>query len=94
MTSVMVECRRSDRENCRMARDCFCGCGRRIPKFPIGTRAMNTRGKQVSERLSLIEDKNPHMIGENGEVAAWSRLAEAWVFMVEHGPGGLHAVPA
>lgn len=54
-----------------MAKECFCGCGRRIPKFPLGMRAMNTRGKQVSERLSLIQDDNPHMIEENDEIAAW-----------------------
>jgi hypothetical protein len=34
-------------------------------------RAMNTRGKQVSERLSLVEDENPHMIDENEEIATW-----------------------
>ena len=32
--------------------DCFCGCGRRIGRFPLGTRSVNDRGKIVAERLA------------------------------------------
>jgi hypothetical protein len=61
-----------------MARECFCGCGRRIPKFPLGMRAMNKRGRQVSERLSLVEDENSHMIDENEEIAAWVEAGQGF----------------
>jgi hypothetical protein len=33
--------------------------------------SMNTRGRQVSERLSLVEDDWPHLKGESPEIAAW-----------------------
>ncbi len=54
-----------------MAKECFCGCRRTIPKFPIGTRAINTRGKQVSERLAFVDDEHPHLKDQNEEIAAW-----------------------
>lgn len=31
---------------------CFCGCGQTVPKFPLGVRSVNTRGRQVAERLA------------------------------------------
>lgn len=34
-----------------MAKECFCGCGRAIPRFPLGSRSANTRGRLVAERL-------------------------------------------
>jgi hypothetical protein len=38
-----------------MAKECFCGCGRPIPRIPIGLRSMNTRGRLVSDRLAWFE---------------------------------------
>ena len=32
-------------------KQCFCGCGRDIPCFPLGIRSINTRGRLVAERL-------------------------------------------
>lgn len=34
-----------------MSSQCFCGCGKRIPKFPLGIRSINKRGQQVRDRL-------------------------------------------
>jgi hypothetical protein len=31
--------------------DCFCGCGRKISRFPLGNRSINDRGRLVAERL-------------------------------------------
>jgi hypothetical protein len=38
-----------------MAKACFCGCGRKVPRFPLGLRSMNTRGRLVSDRLAWFE---------------------------------------
>jgi hypothetical protein len=38
-----------------MAKECFCGCGRKAPRFPLGIRAINTRGRQVVTRVARIE---------------------------------------
>ena len=35
---------------------CFCGCGRRIPRFPRDLRGMNKRGREISERLAWALD--------------------------------------
>lgn len=51
-----------------MAKQCFCGCGRSVPRFPLGTRAINTRGKQVSERLRWAEE---HGGRDVPELAIW-----------------------
>lgn len=51
-----------------MAKECFCGCGRSIPRFPLGTRSINTRGAQVADRLAWAE--------ENGVRSAEG--ADAW----------------
>lgn len=32
--------------------DCFCGCGRKISRFPLGKRSVNKRGQLVAERLA------------------------------------------
>jgi hypothetical protein len=54
-----------------VAAECFCGCGRRIPKFPLGMRSINARGKQVSDRLGLVDGDHPHLKRENELIAAW-----------------------
>lgn len=60
-----------------MATVCFCGCGRPIPKFPLGRRSINTRGRQVSERLAYVDDEHPHLKDENEEIAAWTKRGYA-----------------
>jgi hypothetical protein len=61
-----------------MAKECFCGCGRAISKFPIGTRTINTRGKQVSELLAFVDGDHPHLKNESGEIAAWCEQGYAF----------------
>jgi hypothetical protein len=39
-----------------MARQCFCGCGTKIPFYAFGTRTYNTRARQVVARLKLTEE--------------------------------------
>lgn len=51
-----------------MAAKCFCGCGRKIPKFPLGMRAINQRGQQVAERLAWFTDVTT---GHEGAFADW-----------------------
>jgi hypothetical protein len=51
-----------------MAKDCFCGCGRTVPRFPLGTRAINTRGHQVVDRLRWAEE---HGGRDEPELAEW-----------------------
>ena len=36
---------------------CFCGCGRTVPRFPLGLRSINRRGAQVKTRLEETEAK-------------------------------------
>lgn len=38
-----------------MAKECFCGCGRAVPRFPLGGRSVNTRGRQLVERIQEVE---------------------------------------
>jgi hypothetical protein len=35
-----------------MAKQCFCGCGRAVSRFPLVVSSINTRGRQVEERLA------------------------------------------
>src|SRR4051794_15571785 len=43
--------RRDLPEHGAMAADCFCGCGTRVPRFPLGMRSVNKRGELVLDRL-------------------------------------------
>lgn len=61
-----------------MAKECFCGCGRKISKFPLGMRSINTRGRLVSERLEFVDGEHPHLKEENDEIAAWCRRGYAF----------------
>jgi hypothetical protein len=40
---------------------CFCGCGRKVPRFPLFIRSANNLGQDVAERLSwaqaVMDDK-------------------------------------
>ena len=47
---------------------CFCGCGRTIPRFPLGMRSVNRRGKQVSERLEFAV---AHGARDTPELSEW-----------------------
>ncbi len=49
-------------------KDCFCGCGRRVPRFPLGIRSINRRGAQVIARLEEIERRGGR---EHEELAGW-----------------------
>lgn len=31
---------------------CFCGCGEKVGRWPLGIRQVNLRGQQVAERLA------------------------------------------
>jgi hypothetical protein len=37
-------------------KQCFCGCGRTVTRFPLGLRSINTRGRLVRERLDWAKD--------------------------------------
>ena len=40
-----------------VSKECFCGCGRAVPRGPLSTlRAVNTRGQQVVERMAFVEE--------------------------------------
>src|SRR5690348_6835874 len=50
---------------------CFCGCGERVGRWPLGIRQVNLRGQQVAERLAwakaiIGEDLDPEWV-EEGE---------------------------
>jgi hypothetical protein len=47
--------------------ECFCGCGRAIPRFPLGTRAMNKRGRLVREQLAWAQA----VAGDLEQYAEW-----------------------
>jgi hypothetical protein len=38
-----------------LAKECSCGCERKVPRFPLGLRSTNTRGRLVSDRLAWFE---------------------------------------
>jgi hypothetical protein len=65
-----------------VATECFCGCGRKIPKFPLGIRSINTRGKQVTERLAFVDDW-PHLKNESPEIGEWVVQGKAIVAELE-----------
>jgi hypothetical protein len=56
--------------------ECFCGCGRSVPRFPLGIRTINKRGKLVRERYDWayahVNEEGKHigefeLPGEEGE---------------------------
>lgn len=63
---------------------CFCGCGRRAPRFPLGLGSINTRGRRIGKDVALIEmllatglqSPNAEAFVEDGH-AILSELAEA-----------------
>ncbi len=46
-------------------KECFCGCGRTIPRLPLGVRSINKRGMLVSERLAwsiaVLPESGPNL---------------------------------
>ena len=56
--------------------ECFCGCGRKVPRFPLGIRTINKRGQLVAERYDWayphVNEEGKHIgefevPGEEGE---------------------------
>ena len=64
-----------------MAVACFCGCGREIPKFPLGIRSVNKRGALVSERLGWATE----VFGDEGRerFAEWFDEGEEYVDLLQ-----------
>jgi hypothetical protein len=64
-----------------MASECFGGCGLTIPRFPLGLRSINKRGKLVSERLAWAEavadanQKSPEWVEDGRAILAELRGA-------------------
>jgi hypothetical protein len=58
--------------------ECFCGCGQAAPRFPLGIRTINKRGKLIRERLEWARAQ----IGEDGEPAGrpeWLAQGDQWL---------------
>jgi hypothetical protein len=34
---------------------CFCGCGTKVSRFPLGLRSINTRGRRIGKDVAMIE---------------------------------------
>jgi hypothetical protein len=66
-------------------KECFCGCGRRIGKFPLGQRSINKRGQLVAERLAyaraMRDRPKPDAIAEE----AWAEIHHGDPDWYEHG---------
>lgn len=49
-------------------KQCFCGCGRTVRRFPLGLRSVNTRARLVRERLDwameICADLDPAWVEE------------------------------
>lgn len=35
--------------------ECFCGCGKRVPRFPLGTRSVNKRGARHRDDVASVQ---------------------------------------
>ncbi len=57
-------------------KECFCGCGRRAPRFRLGVRSVNRRGVQVVERLTEVERRGGR---DYPELAEWFKQGEGIV---------------
>ena len=56
---------------------CFCGCGERVGRWPLGIRQVNLRGQHVAERLAWAKA----ILGENVD-AEWVAEGEHHVRMI------------
>jgi hypothetical protein len=64
------------------AKDCFCGCGRTVSRFPLGMRSINTRGRQVVERLVRNEtalERAPVPSRDGDDIGMWFAQGDAIV---------------
>lgn len=66
-------------------KECFCGCGRTVGRFPLGQRSVNKRGQLVAERLAyaLAMRDRPRPDGVAEE--AWSEIHHGDPEWFEHG---------
>jgi hypothetical protein len=62
-----------------MAKNCFCGCERAVPRFPLGMRAINTRGRQVVGRIEDVERRGGRNVPE---LAEWFEEGDAIVALL------------
>lgn len=73
---------------------CFCGCGRKVPRFPLGLRSVNKRGRRIAKDVALIEgllgsglrSPNAEAFVEDGH-GIEAKLAEAVHARTDPGPG-------
>ncbi len=35
--------------------ECFCGCGEKVPRLPLGVRSINKRGKIITKDVEGVE---------------------------------------
>jgi hypothetical protein len=54
-----------------MSRTCFWGCGRSIPRFPLGSRSASTRGRLIAERLVWFADVAPGLAISDDNLGNW-----------------------
>jgi hypothetical protein len=55
-----------------MAKECFCGCGRKVPRRAVlGAGPVNTRGRQVRDRLHKMEYEYGIPRDVDDDTAAW-----------------------
>ena len=55
-----------------MAKECFCGCGLKVSTWAfLGAGAVNTRGRQVRDRLHTMEHEYGIPRDVDDDTAAW-----------------------
>jgi hypothetical protein len=62
-----------------MARQCFCGCGNKIPFYAFGTRTYDTRARQVVARLKIIEDLDGRDVDHEPAIREWYEQGDALI---------------
>lgn len=79
--------------------ECFCGCGRSVPRLPLGIRTINKRGKLVADRFEWayahVNEEGKHIgefeiPGEEGE-GTWLEHGTTLIAMLKtivHGEVG------
>jgi hypothetical protein len=61
-----------------MARQCFCGCGTKIPLWAFGTRTYDTRARQVVARLKRTEEFDQRDV-EEPAIREWYEQGDALI---------------
>jgi hypothetical protein len=55
-----------------MAKECFCGCGLKVPRWAaLGPGAINTRGRQVRDRIYTMEHEYGIPRHVDDDTATW-----------------------